>query len=87
MDTLARHAGRRVVVVVTSGLQNLHGEGVGETGGNCDVLSSHDGPDDQSKEDDEDDKVQDSIANDTALAKLRLLERVNGRADLATEKG
>ena len=75
----------RVVVVVTSRLQNLHGERVGKTGWDIDELGSNDGANDQGQEHDEDDKVQDGVANNTALAKLCLLERVDGRANLTTE--
>jgi hypothetical protein len=40
--------------------------------------------DEQDHEEDEEGEVEESVANDTALAELGLLERVDRRADLTT---
>ena len=84
VDTSASCTCRRVVVVVTSGLQNLHGNRVGKTGGDRNELGRNNGTNDQAEEHDENDKVQNGVADNTALAKLGLLERVDGRANLTT---
>jgi hypothetical protein len=47
-----------------------------------DVLSGNNRTNDQGEEDNEKNKVKNRIADDPALAKLRLLQRVDGRANL-----
>lgn len=84
VDTSASCTCRRIVVVVTSGLQDLHGERVGKTGGDRDVLGRDNGANDQAEEHDENDKVQNGVANNATLAQLGLFERVDGRANLTT---
>lgn len=75
--------GRRaagVVVVEASRLQKIH-RNRGQT---LDHLASNDGTDDQGHEDDEHEEIQHGKADDSTLAKLRLLERVDWRSDLTT---
>jgi hypothetical protein len=69
-----------VVVVQADGLENLHGQVDAE----FDELSSDNRTDDQDEEDNEEEKVEDGVADDAAFAKLALLQRVDGRADLTT---
>jgi len=69
-----------VVVVEAGGLEELHGDG-GQAG---EELAGDDGADDQGDEDYEHDEVEDGIADYSALAELALLQRVDGRPDLAT---
>lgn len=80
LNTCASCVSRGVVVAVTGRLEELHGQVNVE----LDLLASNDGADNQSKEDDEDDEIQDGVTDDPALAKLGLLERVDGRTDLTT---
>lgn len=47
------------------------------------VFACHQRADDQGKEDDEEDEVEDGIADDSSLAELGLLQRVNGWANLS----
>ena len=82
INTLASRSVGSVVVAEACRLQDLHWQCHGE----LDVLSGDDRTHDQSQEDDEQDKVEDGVAHDTTLAKLCLLERVDGRTDLATVK-
>jgi hypothetical protein len=72
--------GAGVVVVEAAGLKYLHGQGDIE----LDVLSGNNRTNDQGEEDNEKNKVKNRIADDPALAKLGLLQRVDGRADLTT---
>ena len=46
------------------------------------VVTTDDWSDDEKQEQEEDRKVDDRVTDDTSLAKLRLLERVDGRTDL-----
>jgi len=48
------------------------------------VVTTNDRSDDEDQEQEEDRKVDDRVADDTSLAQLRLLKRVNGRTDLTT---
>lgn len=47
-------------------------------------VADHSGSDKQDHEQDEEGEVEDSVADNATLAKLRLLQRVDRRADLAT---
>lgn len=47
-----------------------------------DELASNDRPNDKGEEDDKQEEVQDSKADDSALAQLRLLEGVDWRTNL-----
>jgi len=48
------------------------------------VGTDNDGASEQEKEDNKQEEVEDSIANDSSLAELGLLQRVNWRTDLTT---
>jgi hypothetical protein len=49
-------------------------------------VSDDSGGDEEDHEEDEEGEVEESVANDTALAELGLLEGVDGRANLTTVK-
>lgn len=83
-DTPASRTCRRVVIVVASGLHNLHGKRISKAGWDRDELGANNRTNDQCEEHDKDDKVQNGIADNAALAKLGLLERVDWRANLTT---
>jgi hypothetical protein len=82
LDTCACYRGRCVVVVVASGLHDIHGDGIADV--ELKELASDNGANNQAEEDDEHEEVEDRIANDSALAELALLHRVDRRADLTT---
>ena len=69
---------RSVVVAVPGGLKELHRQVDVE----LDLLASDDGADNESKEDDQENEVEDGVTDYPALAKLGLLERVDRRTDL-----
>lgn len=48
------------------------------------VVTTNDRSDDEDQEQEENRKVDDRVADDTSLAQLRLLERVDRRTDLTT---
>jgi hypothetical protein len=85
VDTLASCTCRRVVVVIASRLHDFQGERIGKIARNLDELGGNDRANNQTEEYDEDDKVQNGVADNTTLAKLCLLERINRRTDLTTE--
>ena len=83
-STLARQVVARfpragVVVLPVRGLLELQDVECGR----LHELLDNDGADDQDHHKEEHEEVHDRVADDTALAKLRLLERVDRRADLA----
>jgi hypothetical protein len=65
-------------------LHDLQGERSAKACWDRDELGANNRTNDQREEHDKDDKVQNGIADNAALAKLGLLERVDGRADLTT---
>lgn len=76
--TRARLAAALGVVVVPVGrLLQLH-----DVDREADELGRNNGADDEDEEQHKHAEVHDGVANDAALAQLRLLERVDGRADL-----
>lgn len=81
-QVVARRAGRGVVVLPVDGLHEI--QRVAE--GLRDVrleLADDDRTDNQDHHQEEHEEVHDGVADDAALAQLRLLERVDRRADLA----
>jgi hypothetical protein len=70
-----------VVVVVASGLENLHRQFWQSA--QCELLSDNDWTDNQGQEDNKEHKVEDRITDNSALAQLCLLQRVYRRADLS----
>jgi hypothetical protein len=82
LDTGACYRGRCIVVVVAGGLHDVHRDGIANV--ELEELACDNGPNDQAKEDDEHEKVEDRIADDSALSELALLHRVDRRADLTT---
>lgn len=78
-DTYSGRGSLGVVVVESSGLQDLHWE-VRKI--QLELGSSNNGADNQGKEDDKEDKVKDGVADDSSLTKLGLLQRIDRRTDL-----
>jgi hypothetical protein len=83
VEALASDFGRRVVVVVAHRLENLHGDLVFERT-DVEELSSNDRANDERQEDHQEDKVENGVTDHSALAKLRLLQRVDRGTDLTT---
>lgn len=83
IDTFASDGSRRVVVIEASRLKESHRDLVLE-GTDIQELAGNDRTDDECQEDDEKHEVENGIADDPALAKLCLLQRVDWRADLTT---
>lgn len=75
--------GRSVVVVPVVGLDEVHRQ---VDAASIDKLAGDNRADDEDDEEEEEGEVHDRVADDAALAKLGLLERVDRRADLATAK-
>lgn len=79
-DTASSRGVCGVVVAKSSRLHDLHWQ----INFQLDVLAGNDRANNQAQEDDEKEKVQDGITDDTALTKLGLLERVDRGTDLTT---
>ena len=76
--------GRGIVVVPVVRLDQVHGQ---LDAAGIDELAGDDGTHDEDDEEQKEGEVEDGIADDTALAQLGLLERVDWRADLAAVRG
>lgn len=72
----------RVVVVESRWLDEV----VGKRGKSLEEATGDNRTDDQNDKEDEHGEVEDGVADDAAPAQLRLLERVDGRTDLATAR-
>jgi hypothetical protein len=70
-----------IIVVLAVGLEETLRNLVGDFGG--DLVTSHQWACNEGDKNGKNDKVEDSIADDTAFAQSRLLKGVNGRANLA----
>ncbi len=81
------HLRQSVVVVETNGLQQIESAVTAEyapkrASDATAIFASDTRADDEDDEEEEHGEVEDGVADDTTLAKLRLLERVDGWADL-----
>jgi hypothetical protein len=80
LNTRASHFRRRVVVAVSSGLEELHWDLEVQ----LDLFAGNNRANDDGKEDNQEYKVQDGVADYSALAKLGLFQRVDRWTDLTT---
>ena len=79
--------GQVTSVVESSGLEKSSGDTTGAAQLRqeaVEVVTTNNRSDDEDQEEEENCKVDDRVADDTSLAQLRLLERVDGRPDLTT---